>query len=80
MTPIIIAVEVDPNTNELPIRSPGLSFYARPESWENVPTSVERLTKEFEYGYPSWSGERKSYADQVRSRGNKLRFIPTIVP
>ena len=80
ITPIIVAVEVDPVTLEVPHRAPGISFYVQPESWENVPQTVARLVQEFNTGCQNWHENRKSYADGVRERGNILSFVPVVIP
>ena len=80
MKTIIVAIEVNQN-GDLTNKAPSTSFYVIPESWENVPKAVERLTKEFAaYAEDTWLGtDRREIAQAVKDRGNKLIFKPFIV-
>jgi hypothetical protein len=79
MKAIVVAIEVTQN-GDLTNKAPSTSFYVIPQTWENVPDTVERLTKEFAAdAEDTWAGtDRRDIAQAVKNRGNKLIFKPFI--
>ena len=79
MYAIVVAIEVTQD-GELTNKAPSTSFYVIPQAWENVPDTVDRLTKEFAaYAEDTWAGtDRREIAQSVKDRGNKLVFKPFI--
>jgi hypothetical protein len=81
MTPIIVAVVRNAKGKVIKTTN---TFVVIPESWEKVPTTLAKLTKEWEKGtassgYRGWGSDRLSFAENERKKGNSITFHASIV-
>ena len=70
MTPIVVAMEVDPTGT---VKKEGFTVIS---DFHTIQSTVARLEKEFDTGFPTWGAERTQVANDAIARGNKLVFKP----
>ena len=70
MTPIVVAMEVDPTGV---VKKEGFTVIS---DFHTIQGTVARLEKEFDTGFTTWGSERTQVANDAIARGNKLVFKP----
>jgi hypothetical protein len=70
MTPIVVAMEVEPNGT---VKHEGFTVIS---DFNTVQGTVARLEKEFDSGFATWGAERTTVANDAIARGNRLVFRP----